>query len=462
MLLTTTLLTIVSCKKDDPSTLNVSMENVVIGAEGGKQNVAVTSNTSWSVSGASNWCSVYPINGNGNSSFEINVEKNNSDQRECVLIVQTNDGKVSKLIKVVQNSLVVNLTVNPSKIKFGSGKDDKKTLQITCNTEWTITNLPDWLDADQLAGNGDRSITFTTKSDNATSSLRTNTITITAGTNSVNVELSQEAGLSSCYVLPKGIVSLCDAVAFLSEKHGNVKNYRAGYIRASDYNKYSYKELLEITRKFDAITEFDVVESIIDLYASTDYYLLTLAYDTDDQEGELIKTAFTTKPDDYSQSLVTIGKEKFYTSNNEIIWYATPDGSTDKYYTMFLCGLSEADLSNLLYTYEGNLYYDTVKLAWYLDNEINNGSENYKVKKGEAEIVESSGYALQNDRVVKRGNAFQLGYSVFFTWGVNISNNKLSGLASASGMYVEYSSVTKKNEIRQLNKFNGKKVVCRK
>lgn len=449
----------VSCRKVEPTMLTVSESNVLITAEGGRQTVVVTSNTTWTISGTNEWYKVSPSTGNGNSSIEINVTENTSESRECTLIVQTTDGVQTSYIKVTQSELSVNLSANPTNIIFGSEKSDRKTMQVSCNTDWNISGLPDWLDADQLAGKGDRSVSFTTKSENSTAATRTAELTISAGNKTITVNLTQSAGLSECYIKPENIVTLYNGVAFLSSKYGNVKNYRAGYIKANDYNKFSKKELLELTRTFDAITEFEKVESIHNLSKNTNYYLLTLAYDKNDQEGELITTEFSTKSNSDSDALVDIGSEFLYDSNNNIIWETYPDGATDKYYTLFLSGLSLDEMVDLLYLKDEDLYYDVVKLAWYLNNEIERGSQNYKTKKGNAEIVETSGYVLQDNKVIKRGSAFQLGYSVFFTWGVNVSNNKFSGLARATHLYVEYNSVSKKNEIKKSNFFNNKKII---
>lgn len=444
-------------EEEEVSTLSLSMSSINMDADGGQQEIAVTSNTLWSVEGASNWCSVSPATGNGNGSFTIKVAPNsNPDQNICTLTVQTADGAISKNVTVAQSGLAVTLSINPSELKFNSDKSDKKTLQITCNGEWSISDLPDWIDVDPIGGKGDRIVTFTTKSENATAEDRVARITITAGLTNQSVKLTQEAGLSDCYVEPEGIVTIYNGVAFLSTKHGNVKNYRAGYLKASSFNKYTQKELLEVTRKFDAITVFDRVESIHMLEPDTEYYLLTLAYDTNDQEGELHKAAFKTKPSGDAQAFVTIDNLTYY--NNDIYWETHPDGSTDKYYTMFLSGLSNEEMVNLLYVYDDNLYVDNVKLAWYLNNEIDRGTDCYKIKKGEAEIQETCGFNIENDHLVKRGNAFQLGYSVFVAWGINVSDDKFSGYVSVKYSYVEYNSSTKKNEIKQINSINGKKI----
>lgn len=449
-----------SCGKDEPAaSLSISMSSIVVNSEGGQESVSVTSNTNWNVEGASNWCSASPSTGKGDGTISIRIGENTSEEsRECILTIQTSDGTLSKTISVKQNGFAVTLSTTPSELRFGSEKSDRKTLQINCNGDWSLTNLPNWIDVDPLGGKGDRIVTFTTKSENTTSSERKATVTVISGSSSVNVELVQEAALSSCYAEPEGIVTLAGGVAFLIRKHGDVKNYRLGYIKASAYNKYTQKELLEETRKFTAYTEFDEVLSIHMLQSDTEYYLLTLAYDINDQEGELHKLSFTTKSTGDAQAFVEIGNDFYYTSNNYIQWYTYPDGATDRYYTMFLSGLSDDEMADLLFQYDGSLYYDNVKLAWYLNNEIERKTDYFKIKKGEAEIVETSGFNLENNKLVKRGQAFQLGYSVFFTWGINISNDKLSGLIDVTSIYNEYNSISKKNEIKSFNKFNNKTI----
>lgn len=75
------ILAIVACGKDEvenstPS-LDASVKQIEIGAEGGTKEVAVNSNINWQVfSNSSDWCSVSPASGSNNGSFNVVIASN--------------------------------------------------------------------------------------------------------------------------------------------------------------------------------------------------------------------------------------------------------------------------------------------------------------------------------------------------------------------------------------------------
>lgn len=449
---------------DDPTpTLALSMSSINIDADGGSESVQVQSNTKWTISGGTNWCKVSPQSGDGNSYIDIEISENTAtSSRSCTLHARTSDGSLSQDISVEQDGAKVSLSVDKSSISFTSAQGEKESLTITANMSWTISGIPDWLNASTTSGNGNSSITLTTKSANNTATERTATLTISSGTESVQVSISQEAGLSACKVTPEGLTTLARSFAFLPKVSGNVKRFIWKYITASDYNSWSESELLAVARQGTRQTDLNCLYSSrasSKLSPNTDYYLLTLAYDENDEEGELVKTHFKTKGSGDEQAYVAIDGDNMFWSTNYFYWNATPDGSTDKYYTMYISGLK--DLGDLLYTDpddSSESYLDDAKLIWILNNEISNSTGRYKVKKGEAQIIEEQGYSLTNNQLKESELCVNLGWAMCVVWGVNISDNKMSGYMSAYAKKVTFNSSSKKNVIAKLPSYTTKKM----
>ena len=92
-----------SCSKDDEpaGTLSLSTTILEFAASGGEDSFTVTSNTTWSITGAKSWCYVSITQGNGTKAVNIEVEKNTEKEtRNCSLTISTNDGAISQTVKI--------------------------------------------------------------------------------------------------------------------------------------------------------------------------------------------------------------------------------------------------------------------------------------------------------------------------------------------------------------------------
>ena len=78
--------------------LSVSPENVSFSASGGEQNIQVTCNTEWSVRGGNDWLTVEKLN---QKTIALSAKKNETSEKlETTIIVSTDDGEVTKSVKV--------------------------------------------------------------------------------------------------------------------------------------------------------------------------------------------------------------------------------------------------------------------------------------------------------------------------------------------------------------------------
>lgn len=102
--------------KEENLSLDINEINID-GKAGSNGYFHITSNTSWIISGASNWVTLSSTNGNGTAQIQISANSDNSSAspRECTLFVVA--GQITKQIKVIQAGLLAaDCNVNPKTI----------------------------------------------------------------------------------------------------------------------------------------------------------------------------------------------------------------------------------------------------------------------------------------------------------------------------------------------------------
>lgn len=110
----------VSCGGDDPADeVTVAPPSASFSENGGSQSFQVTSNTSWTVSGAPSWLTVGPMSGSGNGSISVSANQNTEkSSRNCILYVTA--GKATATISIMQSA------------------KNTKTVTVTNNSTYTL------------------------------------------------------------------------------------------------------------------------------------------------------------------------------------------------------------------------------------------------------------------------------------------------------------------------------------
>lgn len=331
---------------DDPTpTLSVSNPSLSMDGTGGSATVQVTSNTKWVASSGASWCMVSPQSGEGNASVDVTTSENpTTSSRSCTIRIRTTDGSLSQDVTVEQSGTSVSLSTNGiTELAFTSEKGNAKELDIKCNTEWQISGIPDWLDVPKRNGEGNATVTFTTLSANNTASQRNSTITITAGTESVSVSVTQAAGLAACAVYATNVVALGDAIACDWSYSGDVKYYYVGLQLESGVDRMNDDEIIGIltsdindrdTPQDNYVTSWDYLSS------NTTYVLFTIAYDNYGNHGELIKQKITTKKVLNLEATADI-EYVYRSSDNKMKWAVTPSGKCASYHMISGVDVSE-------------------------------------------------------------------------------------------------------------------------
>jgi VCBS repeat-containing protein len=98
---------VASCEPDEPEkiTVSVSPTSLNFNADGGSQQISVTSNGAWTVRVDGGWMTVSTVSGAGNGSFEVKVEANDGEARQSSLTLSTADN--SATVTVTQAALPI-------------------------------------------------------------------------------------------------------------------------------------------------------------------------------------------------------------------------------------------------------------------------------------------------------------------------------------------------------------------
>ena len=106
----------------------------------------------------------------------------------------------------ISDAFVVNvyqLQVDPSSIVIPAS-GGQANINVTSNTSWTITGIPDWLSVDPSSGNASQSVSVTANQDNPDTTSRVVTLTISGGGLTKTVTITQE-GAPMLIITPEAL-----------------------------------------------------------------------------------------------------------------------------------------------------------------------------------------------------------------------------------------------------------------
>ena len=195
--------------------------------------------------------------------------------------------------------------------KTDNTQQNAQELTITCNAGWEIYGKPEWLNISNLKGNGNMTVKVWPSSVN-NSTERKATLIVKSGSKEVNKEVVQK-GISSAYAHPKDIVTLTESSVW-------------GYDFSSDLHHVYFTLMEEIVA--NGLTDADIQQSITQdtegdiwvrrtpqqfkeygnyfswygLKTETRFVLISVAYNSNNEIGEINKRSITTKVDDIYHS----------------------------------------------------------------------------------------------------------------------------------------------------------------
>lgn len=146
-----------SCTKDEVVKLEVSKSEIAFENGGGAEPIAISTNSSWSISGANYWCSATRCSGKGNADVNITADKNGSTSTRTA-VFKIKAGGVEKVISVTQTPATLDVSTSSLEISCEGGE---KSFTISSNSRWSLDESPDWCSVNPKSGSGNSSILLT-------------------------------------------------------------------------------------------------------------------------------------------------------------------------------------------------------------------------------------------------------------------------------------------------------------
>ncbi len=180
-------------------TLSVTPSNHNVSASAGTTTFSVVSNSGWTASSNSAWCTVTP-SGTGNGTITATYSVNTSVNQRVATITITVAGIPSQTCTVTQAGAAATLILMPPNQNVSDGAGSVN-FNVTSNTNWTATSNSSWC-AVTASGSGNGTITAT-YTENTSVNQRIATISVTvAGIPSQISTLTQSGAAAILTVSP--------------------------------------------------------------------------------------------------------------------------------------------------------------------------------------------------------------------------------------------------------------------
>lgn len=162
-----------------------SLETLQFAHNASTQSVTIESGASW-IATSSAWITVAPSSGKaGNTTINVKTSKNAStNEREGSVYFTITDNNSIEL-PVKQEG--VRLSIQENSLSFDS-YSSSKTLDITSNADWSISEKPEWVAISTVSGSGNAALSLTV-SDNSSTSVRQGKIIISTTDNVVTKQI---------------------------------------------------------------------------------------------------------------------------------------------------------------------------------------------------------------------------------------------------------------------------------
>jgi hypothetical protein len=178
-----------------PKKLDLSTTSITCDSSNDSKSISVDSNISWNVSDNNSWLSVSPTSGSNNGNVQVYCSENTSTNVRSGTVT-VSGSSMSKSVQVSQRGAPEKLEVNPMSKTF-THTEGNSTINVNSNISWNVNETIDWLTVSKS------STSFSIQCNaNETTSQRTATITVSGGSLSRQVQITQERGPDKLEVNP--------------------------------------------------------------------------------------------------------------------------------------------------------------------------------------------------------------------------------------------------------------------
>lgn len=174
-------------------TLELSTSSISFTNAASSQDVTVTSNTHWTITGVASWLSLSKTSGDDNGVVKITVEENTEEAERSAVLTFTGASGAVKQIAISQAGRSSNFSVSPTSIS-AEALASQVTFTIIGEARWTAKSNQGWATLSDVSGQGQKEVKVSL-SDNMSEATRTAEITVSSSTKSETVTITQ-AGAS--------------------------------------------------------------------------------------------------------------------------------------------------------------------------------------------------------------------------------------------------------------------------
>jgi len=143
--------------------LSVSPAGLSYPAAGESKTITLNTNCDWSVSGVPAWLTVDPASGSaGSVNINITAGVNSGfDLQSASLLFSGCNDQVGQNLQVMQFGTAPALSLAPAGLNFPA-PGASQTILLNTNCDWSVSNVPDWLDVEPASGSaGAATVTVT-------------------------------------------------------------------------------------------------------------------------------------------------------------------------------------------------------------------------------------------------------------------------------------------------------------
>ena len=192
-------LTVTQEKKE--YSISIEPKELVFNADGGEQEITVTSSDEWKVKGESNWCTLSSDSGNNGDRVTIIVDKYDNPKESRTAVFTFECGNKNAALTITQEKKEYSISLEPKELKFDAEGGDQ-TVTVTSSDDWRVKGESDWCDISVTTGESGDKVTFSADSYTNTEEARTATYIFVCGDKEAELKIEQEAKMYSISVEP--------------------------------------------------------------------------------------------------------------------------------------------------------------------------------------------------------------------------------------------------------------------
>ena len=145
---------------------DVSAQSLTFEDVASTKSIEIRAEDSWTLQNNNSWINVSQTSGNGISNINISVTENEVESsRQGVVYITMLDKTIQ--VTINQKAKVFSADVDDKSLIF-SAAGGTNNLNVTSNTNWSISNYPSWLSLSQTSGKGNATVIVKANSEGVT------------------------------------------------------------------------------------------------------------------------------------------------------------------------------------------------------------------------------------------------------------------------------------------------------